>query len=338
MTTFETLTAAGLALALSAAAAAGAETFRYGTNWVAEAEHGGFYQAVADGTYAACGLDVEIVPGGPQVNGRALLLAGRLDAYMGGSLLQPFAAIAEGVPVVVVAALFQKEPQVLLTHPSRVASFEDIAKEELKVLTSDEAFVTWYRMLMIRYGFKEEARAPYTFNPAPFIADPDVAQQGYVTSEPFAVERETGWSPDVWLLAEHGFSTYATTIEVTRETLATRRDAIQCFVEGSALGWVNYLYGDNTAANDLIKAHNPDMSDEQIAYSIEAMKKYGIVISGDVETLGIGAMTDARMRQFYDDMVASDVLPAGLDITQAYTLEFVNKGAGLDRLKELTGQ
>ncbi len=329
----------GAALMALAAAGAQAQTaFSYGTNWLPQAEHGGFYQSVADGTYAACGLDVTIVPGGPQVNGRALLLAGKIDAYMGGNMLQPFNALNENIPIVVIAASFQKEPQVLMTHPGKVKDFAEIATTGMKVLVSDESLVSWYKLLEIQYGFKAENREPYTFNSAPFIADPDTAQQGYVTSEPFAIQNEAGWTPDNWLLADYGFGTYSTTIEVTRDTLETKKDALKCFVDGTALGWVNYLYGDNAAANALIKADNPDMSDAQIAYSIEAMKQYGIVDSGEAATMGVGAMTDEKNQKFYADMVAAGVLPAGLDISKSYTLEFVNQGVGVERRKELTGK
>jgi NitT/TauT family transport system substrate-binding protein len=335
-----TLLRAGAALALAlGATAAAAQTltpFRYGTNWVAQAEHGGFYQAKADGTYAACGLDVTIVPGGPQVAGRAMMLAGRLDAYMGGNMLEPFNALVENVPIVTVAASFQKEPQVLMTHPGRAKTFTDL--KGMTLLVGDGGFQSYYQWMISEFGFTPEQRKPYTFNSAPFLADPNSAQQGYITSEPFAIEKEGGFKPDIWLLADLGFDTYSTTIEVTRDTLAAKRDAVKCFVDGTALGWTNFLYGDNKAAIALIKADNPDMTDEQIAFSIDKMKEYGIVDSGDSLTLGIGAMTDARQKSFYDKMVKAGVLPTGLDISKAYTLEFVNKGVGLDVKKKLTGQ
>jgi NitT/TauT family transport system substrate-binding protein len=329
--------ASALALLAGAAAAGELGAFRYATNWVAQAEHGGFYQAMVDGTYAACGLTVEIIPGGPQVNGRALMLAGKAEGYMGGNMISAIEAIPEGIPIVVVASSFQKEPQILMTHPGRVAKFEDVAGLP-EILVGDEGFATYYRWLMNDFGFKEESRRPYTFNSAPFIANKDSAQQGYVTSEPFAVQNEAGWTPDVWLLADYGFDTYSTTIEVRRDYLEANRKAVQCFVDGTALGWINYLYGDNAAANARIKTDNPDISDAQIAYSIEAMKKYGIVDSLDAVAGGVGAMTAERHQAFYDKMVKAGVLPAGIDITQSFTLEFVNKGVGLDVKKKLTGQ
>lgn len=325
------------ALLALVAPAALAEPVSFGTNWVAQAEHGGFYQAAADGTYAACGLEVTIVPGGPQVNNRAQLAAGKIDFYMGGSLLQAFAAVKEGIPSVVVAAAFQKEPQVLLTHPGAVARFEEIAGLD-RIFVSNTGYETFYRWLETEYGFAPERRVPYTFNPAPFIVDPRSAQQGYVTSEPYAIEKEAGFRPDVWLLADYGFSTYSTTIETLRETIDTRPGAVRCFVEGSAIGWANFLYGDNAAATQAIKAANPEMTDAQIAYSIDAMKAYGIVDSGDAETLGIGAMTDARIADFYAKMVAAGVAEPGLDISAAYTLDFANSGAALEVTKRLRGR
>ncbi|MEM1344972.1 MAG: ABC transporter substrate-binding protein [Pseudomonadota bacterium] len=331
---------AALACGLLASAATAQENtpFRFGTNWLAQAEHGGYYQSVADGTYAACGLDVEIVPGGPQVNGRALMLAGRLDAFMGGNMAQPFNALAEGIPIVVVAANFQKEPQVVMTHPGRVANFEEIASEDLQVLTDDSAPQTWYKILVQNYGFKPENRGVYTYNSAPFLADENKAQQGYVTSEPYAIEQATGWAPDVWLLADYGFIGYSTTIEMMKPFVAANPKIVQCFVDGTAKGWYNYLYGDNTAANALIKADNPQMTDGQIAFSIAALKQYGIADSGDALELGINAMTDEYMAEIFASMSGLGVVPADLPFREAYTLEFVNKGVGLDIKAALVGE
>jgi NitT/TauT family transport system substrate-binding protein len=174
---------------------------------------------------------------------------------------------------------------------------------------------------------------PYTFNPAPFIANPKSVQQGYITSEPFAVEREGGFVPNLFLLADYGFSTYSTTVETMQKTIDERPEVVQCFVDASTKGWYNYLYGDNTAANELIKKDNPDMSDEQIAFSIEKLKEYGIVDSGDTEELGIGAMTDARIVDFYQKMVDAGVMKPGIEIEKSFTLVFVNKGVGLELKK-----
>ncbi len=309
--------------------------FRYATNWVAQAEHGGFYQSIADGTYAACGLDVSITPGGPQVNGRALMLAGRVDGYMGGNMLQPFNALREDIPVVVVAASFQKEPQVIMTHPGVAEKFEDL--KDLTLLIGDAGYQSYYQWMKAAYGFTDAQRRPYTFNSAPFLADERSGQQGYVTSEPYSIETEAGFAPDVWLLADFGFDSYSTTIEVTRETLETRPEDVKCFVEGTAKGWVNFLFGDNAAAREMIKTDNPDMRDDQIDFAIEALTDYGIVISGDAETMGVGAMTDARMTSFYENMVAAGVIEDGLDISRAYTLEFANTGAALPLQKALIG-
>jgi NitT/TauT family transport system substrate-binding protein len=322
-----------LLASISPLAAQAAEKAIFATNWLAQAEHGGYYQAVADGTYAACGLDVEIMQGGPQVSGRPLLLAGKIDFYMGGNMLQAFSAVEQNIPLRVVAASFQKEPQVLMSHPGQGLDTWDDLKNAEQYILGDEGFQSYFQWMITDFGFDAAKRVPYTFNPAPFIANPKSVQQGYVTSEPFAVEREAGFKPNLFLLADYGFETYATTIETMQKTIDERPDAVQCFVDGSAKGWYNYLYGDNAAANALIKKDNPDMNDEQIAFSIATMKEFGIVDSGDTATKGIGAMTDERIAGFYASMVKAKVVADGLDIKKAYTLDFVNKGVGLDLKK-----
>lgn len=330
MTLSRNALALGLVFAASAASAQNVQV-SFGTNWLAQAEHGGFYQSVADGTYAACGLDVTIVPGGPQVNNRALMLAGKIDFHMGGDLLGVFNAARENIPVVNVAAIFQKHPQVIVAHPGQAESWEDL--KNLTLLISDTSYQTFYQWMITAWGFTPEQRQPYTFNPAPFLADKSVAMQGYLSSEPYVVQKEGGFEPKVFLLADAGFSSYATTIETMAQTIAERPEVVECFVDGSIKGWYTYLYGDNTAANELIKRDNPEMSDDKIAYAIEKMKENGIVDSGDALTLGIGAMTDTAIKDFYDKMVAAGVVEADLDYSATYTLDFVNKGVGMDLKK-----
>ncbi|MEP9396130.1 ABC transporter substrate-binding protein [Mesorhizobium sp. KR2-14] len=323
----------GALLGATASTAFANEKVTFMTNWLAQAEHGGYYQAVADGTYAACGLDVTIQQGGPQVSGRPLLLAGKIDFYMGGNLLQAFDAVQQDIPLRIVAATFQKDPQVVISHPGQgLDTWEDLPKAEQYIL-GDEGMQSFFQWMVTDYGFDLAKRVPYTFNAAPFIANPKSIQQGYATSEPFAVEKEGGFKPNVFLLADYGFSTYATTIEAMQKTIDERPQVVQCFVDGSAKGWYNYLYGDNKAANEMIKKDNPDITDEQVAFSIKQMKDHGIVDSGDAETAGIGAMTDERVADFYAKMVKAKVVPEGLDIKKAYTLHFVNKGVGLDLKK-----
>lgn len=301
----------------------------FGTNWVAEAEHGGFFQALADGTYKNYGLDVTIVPGGPNSNNRMLLVAGKLDFFMSANTLMSFDAVANNVPVVTIAAMFQKDPQVFLTHPeSKIAKLEDL--KPLTLFVSKEGISSYFQWLKSEYGFSEEKVKPYTFNPQPFLADKQSAMQGYVTSEPYAVEKAAAFKPDVILLADYGFNTYSTLIETRRDLIDKKPDLVQRFVDASVIGWYNYLYRDNAPGNAMIKKLNPEMTDELLAYSLAKMKEYGIVDSGDTLRNGIGAMTDARVASFFDKMVRAGVVRPDIDFRKAYTLRFTNKGVGLD--------
>jgi NitT/TauT family transport system substrate-binding protein len=301
----------------------------FGTNWVPEAEHGGFYQAVADGTYQKYGLDVTIVPGGPNENNRMLLIAGRLDFFMAANTLMSFDAVVNNVPVVTVAAIFQKDPQVLLTHPeSKITKLEEL--KPLTLFVSKEGMSSYFQWLKSEYGFSDERVKPYNFNPQPFLADKHSAMQGYVTSEPYAVEKAAGFKPGIILLADQGWNTYSTLIETRRDVIDKKPDLVQRFVSASMVGWYNYLYGDNAAANAMIRKLNPEMTDELLANSVARMKEYGIVDSGDALRDGIGAMNDARMASFFDKMVRAHVVRSDIDYRKSYTLRFVNKGVGVD--------
>lgn len=323
-------------IVVAASAAAALEEVTFATNWVAEAEHGGYYQALVDGTYEECGLDVTIIQGGPQLNNRIKLATGQVDFYMGGSLLLGYNAVRQGIPTLVVAAHFQKDPQVVMTHPDQgLDTWADL--KDIDLLLGDEVYHGVFQWMKSEFGFRDEQRRPYTFNTAPFLADKRVGQQGYISSEPFAVIREGGFEPNIFLFADYGYDSYSTTVETTHAMVEQKPEVVQCFVDASAIGWYNYLYGDNAAANELIKAENPEMTDAQIEFSVAALKKYGIVDSGDALTLGVGAMTAERHKSFFDKMVKAGVVEADFDHTRSYTLDFVNKGVGLDVKKTLQG-
>lgn len=325
------LTFSLIAFAVLAHSAGAADKVRFGTNWVAEAEHGGFYQALADGTYAKYGLDVEIVPGGPQINNRILLTAGKLDFYISANFLQAFAAVEQNVPTIVVAAIMQRDPIAIIAHPGTgIEKFDDLREKKVSLLLGADAMVTSFRWLKSEHGFRDEQARPYTFNPQPFLANKNFALQGYVTSEPFVIEQAGGFKPKIFLLADHGFDGYATTLETRVELLRNKPDVVARFIEASITGWYNYLYGDSNAANDLIKKHNPEMTDALIAFSTAKMKEYGIVDSGDALNLGIGAMQEARIKSFFDKMVKAGVVKPDVNWKKSFDATFVNRKLGVD--------
>lgn len=334
MIDFKRMLAAGLiASVLTVAPAVAQDKVTYGTDWLAQAEHGGFYQAIADGTYAKYGLDVTIVPGGPQAANRALLIAGKIDFYMGG-VLSSLDSVKEGIPMVTVAAFFQKDPQVLMTHPDApYETFADLAKAK-KIIMGKDVLVTKFEWMKKNFeGFRDEQYVPYTFNPAPFIADPLAVQQGYITSEPFAIEQQGGFKPKLFLFADEGYNAYSTTIETSQKLVDENPDLVQRFVDASIIGWYNYLYGDNAAANELIKRDNPEITDEQIAFSLAKMKEYGILVSGHAETKGIGCLTEERYGDFFEKLAAIGLYESTLDWKKAIDTRFVCKGVGMELAK-----
>lgn len=320
-----------LALAFVAWSAQAQEKVTFATNWKAQAAHGGFYQALADGTYRQYGLDVTIQPGGPQVNNRPLLPAGRIDYLMTGNLLHSFDNVKNKVPTVVVAAMFQKDPQALMAHPGQgYDSFASLKSAPVALVAKDGQF-SWWLWLKAVHGFRDGALKPYNYNLGPFLANPKSIQQGYSVAEPIYVENQGKFKPVVHLLADHGFSTYSTVIEARTETVRKNPAQVQKFVDASIVGWVNYLYGNRKAANAMMIKDNPEMSEAEIEASVTLMKSQGIVDSGEAKVMGIGAMSTARIQDFYAQMVKAGLYqPGEVDLAKVATLQFVNKQVGQD--------
>lgn len=328
-----------LAALLLSGAASAQQKIVFATNWKAQAAHGGFYQALADGSYKKAGLEVEIRQGGPQVNNRPLLPAGKIDFLMTGNLLHSFDNVKNGVPVIVVASMFQKDPQALMAHPDQgYKTFADLKNAPTAFIAKDAQFSFW-AWLKAEHGFKDEHLKPYNYNLAPFLANPKSIQQGYAVEEPLSIAKQGGFKPLTFLLADNGYSTYSTTIEARVEMVQKQTELVKKFVEASAIGWVNYLYGDRRAADALIKRDNPDMSDETISGSVALMKSLGIVDSGDAATLGIGAMKPERVKDFHDKMVKAGLYRAGeVDLSKVATYQFVNHGVGVELKKQLSAR
>ncbi len=317
------LCVAGLALAR----AAPAQTVSFGTDWKAEAEHGGYYQAIATGIYRHYGLEVTLRQGGPQMNQAQLLAAGRLDFMIATNSFVPLNFVQQNVPMVAVAAIFQKDPSVLIAHPGQGDDSLAALKGKPIMIGSDTRIGSWI-FLKQKFGYTDDQIRPYTFSVAPFLADPKAIQQGYLSSEPFTIE-QAGVKPTVLLIADAGYSSYSSLIETSDRLVRDNPDLVQRFVNASIAGWQSYLYGDPGPANALIKRDNPEMTDALLAYGIAKIKEYGIVDSGDAKKYGIGAMTQARWQDFFDTMSSAGVYPKDMDFKKAFTLAFVDKKIGM---------
>jgi NitT/TauT family transport system substrate-binding protein len=289
------------------------------SNWFAQAEHGGLYQALAEGTFKKYGLDVTIKMGGPQLNGLQLLAAGNVDIFMGFDI-QNYKAWEQGIQAVSVGTFFQKDPIVVIAH-SDVKTFADLKGKT--VLVSTDGQTNWWPWAKAKYGFKDEQTRPYTFNVQPFVANKNAAQQGYLTSETLAVQKAGIKDAKVFLLADLGYPPYTETITVLKKTIDSNPKMIEAFVKASAEGWKSYLKNP-APANALIKKDNPAMTDELLAYGLLKIKEMGIVDGGDAAKLGIGIITEARMKQTWDMMVANKLIDTTkVKFTDAWTDRFV---------------
>jgi NitT/TauT family transport system substrate-binding protein len=301
-------------------------SIRFATDWRAQAEQGGFYQALATGEYKARGLDVTIIQGGPGVNVPQLVASGAVEAGMGSNGFIALNLAQEKAPVTAVAAFMQKDPQVLIAHPGQgVAKIADMKGRP--ILLADASITAFWVWLKAKYGFTDAQVRKYAFNNGPFLADKRAIQQGYATSEPYTIEKQGRMKPEVFLLADEGYPGYAAMALFGDKTIQQNPAAVRAFVEASAAGWESYLHGDPAPGDALILKDNPEMTPDVLAQARDKMRSYGLVDSGDAATTGIGAMTDARWAAFFQVASSQGIYPKDLDYKRAYTLDFVGKPA-----------
>ena len=298
-----------------------ADHVAFGLDWLAEAEYGGYYQAQATGAYARQGLDVEIRQGGPQVNQAQLLLAGRLDFTISGNSFIALNFVQQDLPFVAVAAMFQTDPSIILAHPG-TGHDSFAALRGQPIMIGADTRIGWWNFVREKFGYSDDQIRPYTFNLAPFLANPNALQQGYLGSEPFLVQQEAGFKPVVLRLSDAGFAGYAGLISTSRAMVTTHPDIVRRILAASAEGWRSYLTGNPAPGDALMLKANPGMSAALLDYGRNTLKTQGIVMWGDAATLGIGAMTNARWKAFFDSMVAARLYPATLPYQNAYTLQF----------------
>jgi NitT/TauT family transport system substrate-binding protein len=316
-------------LALAATSSAHAQTLTkvtFGTDWLAEAEHGGFYQALAEGLYQKHGLDVTIRMGGPQSNPAQQIAAGIVDFQLSSGSFGALSMVEQNIPVVAVAAFFQKDPQVLIAHPD--GGIDSLSAMKGKpIMISAQARNGYWLFLKAKYGFSDDQIRPYAFSLAPFLRDKTAIQQGFVSSEPFEFQKASGTAAKVFLLADSGFANYSDVVMAQQKLVHDHPDTVRAFIEASIEGWASYLKNPGPG-NALIRKSNSDMPQDLLDYAVKALNQYGIVDSGDAKTLGIGAMTEARWKSLFDTLAAAGVYPAAMDFHKAYTLDFVDKKYG----------
>ena len=304
-----------------------ADKVTFGLDWVAEPEYGGYYQALATGIYKKYGLDVSIVEGGPQVNNAQLLVGGRLTFDITSNSFLALNFVQEGIPYVVVAAGFQKDPDILMAHPGvGNDSFEDLKGKPIAVSSGTRA--SWWLYLKAKYGYSDSQLKSYGFSLTPFLTNKQAIQEAYVTSEPYLVQQQTGEKPVVLMISDAGFDGYASLIATSDKLVKTNPQLVQRFINASIEGWYSFLYGDPTPAFNAILKANPDMTPGLLHYGYAQLKARGILVSGDATRLGIGAMTDARWKSFFDQMAATGLYDKNMNYQAGYTLQFVNKGFG----------
>lgn len=293
--------------------------FTFITNWYAQAEHGGYYQALAEGFYKEAGLDMTIRMGGPQVNNLQLLAAGKAQCAIVDDI-GVMMAQKRGIPVKMVATSFQFDPTVVITH-SDIDKLEDLKGHTVLIASSSQS--SWWPWAKKKYGFTDAMSRPYTFNIQPFMLDKTVAQQGYMTSEPYAMQ-EAGADFKSFLIGKEGYPPYGNSIACRTEVIEQHPEEIKAFIHASMKGWKSYL-ASPAKGNELIIKDNPNMTEDRIAYAVNLLNSSGIATGGDAQTKGIGYISDSRMEKTWDMAVENNLFSASeVTLSDVYTTEFVD--------------
>ncbi|MDE2613524.1 MAG: ABC transporter substrate-binding protein [Burkholderiales bacterium] len=302
--------------------AQGLTKLAYQTGWLAGTDKAGLYQAVGAGIYKAAGLDVEIRSGGPQLNVNQIFLARKVD-FADSDSFRVLNFAKEGLPAIAVAAMGQKSLTALFSYPNTGNdTLQALKGKPIQVSTIGRQ--TYWQWLKSKYGYSDEQLRPHTPNFAQFLVNKELSVEGFINTEPFDMRR-AGVDPVIHVLADNGYENYSSITLAHPQMVAEKPDVVQRFVDATIKGWRTWLNEDPTPGNELLKRANSNLSDESIAFGRKTLKERGVFESGDAQAMGIGTMTDARWKRFYDSMVAAGALAPGIDIKRGYTLQFLKK-------------
>jgi NitT/TauT family transport system substrate-binding protein len=312
-------TLGALLLAMPATAA---EKLRFGLNWLPQAEMCGFYQAQAAGLYAKAGLDVEIVPGGPDRNLPLQIAAGDLQLAM-GSGFTTLNMIQRGIPAQTFAAYLQKDPQTLVAHADQgVETLEDLKGRPIMIAKFSQT--EFWQFLKQKYGFSDSQLRPYAYSSVPFLANPKAVQQGYITEDAYLLGKDLPKPPVSILLADYGYANYASTVYALTRYIEAHPGLIAAFADASRQGWEECAKGDYSPAMKAVLAANPEHGEALFHFKMKQMRERELIDSGDARLYGPGAMSDAHWKEFFQSMSAAGLYPPDLDYKSAYTLKFSN--------------
>ena len=296
----------------------------FATDWKAQAEQGGFYQALAAGLYEKNGLKVKIIQGSANVNVPRLIASNSVEFGIGSNSFIPLNMVANKIPGKAVMAIFQKDPQIIMTHPdSDIRNLKDM--RDLPIMISDASIGAFWLWLKSKYDFTDNQIRKKTFSLAPFLSNKSSIQQGYLTSEPFLVEREAGFTPRVFLLADYGYPSYGAMVLASSNVLKNNPEIVRAFVDASIEGWRQYIYDDPTLGNELIMLENNEMKEDILLQAIKKIRNYDLVSNEISKGLDIGLMTDIKWESFFKTMSINGVYEKDLEWRESFTLDFINK-------------
>jgi NitT/TauT family transport system substrate-binding protein len=284
-------------------------------DWMAEPEHGGFYQAAARGFFRDEGLDVILLPGGPGAHVMPSVATGKADVGQAGDI-ETLLKQAEGLPFVQFAAVFQDDPAGILVHAdSSVQRFEDLQGRTI-IARPGWAFLDFLKK---KFGLQLNVVAQ-NFSSAAFLSNREALQQGYYIAEPYHIIKAGGKMPRFLSTWDAGFRGYAVLVTSRRFSRA-HPERLRAFTRAYVRGWQEYLEGDPGPAHAAMKQANANNTDEFMAFSRKMIIDERLVVGRDATggSARIGRLDPARFAAQITLLEELGLLPKGR-VTAASTM------------------
>lgn len=295
---------------------------RAGLGWVFQGQFAGFMVAQSMGFYKDVGLDVQLIPGGPDVNGQALVVSGSAEFGMAGDFAQVMSAREQGIPVKGIFTVQEHQGGILICKKTTgITSWKDLTGKKIGVWEGSGRTGVRYALNVAGVGADNVTLLPQKFSMVEFYEDLfDCASA--TTPNELHVVLDAGYAvSDLTLLDfdQLGFRIPGDTVFTTDKLISDHPDVVQAFVTGTLKGWMYAIQHPEEAAT-IVLQFAPDLEYRKQVLQIWEMAR--LMVSGSGATKGIGYLDQADLETLLKAALSAGTMSTSVDVTQSYTNEF----------------